>query len=130
MSKKQNKIKAGSVRVVTADEVDVMLAVSRMTFATSDLARDLRPQGRRSKKRPAKGISDKVLQRACEAMEGFCYGGPYEGPGNLEARIEDRVSGAMPWLISLFFSHLVSWSISFLVKWLFQDLTHVAEGLE
>ena len=126
---KNNPIQESSVHQVTADDVDIMLAVSRMSFATSDLARDVGPRGRRNKRRPAKGIADKVLRRSCEAMEGFCYGGPYENPDNLEARIESRVSGAMPWLISLFFSHLVSWAISFLVKWMLRDLTYDANDV-
>lgn len=118
----------GEPTTVTEEDVDVMLAVTRLAYATSDLSRDLgairsggRRRGRMSR-RAAGHLQDRVFVRACRAMEGFVCGGEEETPERLAYRIEDRVCRGMSWFTMFFFRHLVSWAISFIIQWMLRDL--------
>ena len=120
----------GNVMLIDEEEVDVMLAVTRLAYATSDISRDVsnvrrKIGGRGMRKMPrrvSKGMQDRVLVRACHLMEGFTCGGPNETPELLAYRIEKRVCGGMSWIMLFFARHLVSWAVGFIIRWIIREL--------
>ena len=118
----------GEVTRIDEEDVDVMLAVTRLAYATSDISREVRRthkghRSHRGRRASSKGMQDRVLRIACQAMEGFVCGGDAETPERLEVRVHERVTSAMPWIFTLLLRHLVSWAISFIINWLIRDLT-------
>ena len=119
----------GQLTVIDDEDVDVMLAVTRLAYATSDLSRDLavhRKIGGRGKRRMGKKVAgslqDRVLVRACRSMEGFVCGGEHETKESLAHRIEERVCAGMSWVFIFFARHLISWAVSFIINWMIREL--------
>lgn len=119
----------GEMTVVNDEDVEVMLAVTRLAYATSDISRDIdvpRRRGGRGRrkmtKKVSRGLQDRVLVRACRSMEGFVCGGPNETVDTLAYRIEERVCEGMSWIMMFFLRHLVSWAISFIIDWMTREL--------
>ena len=122
----------GPVTVVDEEHVEMMLAVTRLAYIGSDISlevqspRSRRRKGgrgmRRSVRRVSKGYQDKILKRACQSMEGFVCGGPHETEDSLAFRIEERVCEGMSWIMMFFARHLVSWAVSFIIRWMTMEL--------
>ena len=118
----------GQFTIVDDEDVDVMLAVTRLAYATSDLSRDLSfhkrgGRGRRKMgKKAASNLQDRVLVQACRSMEGFACGGENETRERLAHRIEERVCAGMSWVFMFFARHLISWAISFIINWMIREL--------
>jgi len=118
----------GHTIIVDDEDVEVMLAVTRLAYATSDLSRDVSSprrwggRSRRSVRRVSSGLQDRILVRACRSMEGFACGGENETPDRLAYRIEERVCEGMSWVAMFFLRHLVSWAISFIINWMIREL--------
>jgi len=120
----------GEMTVVNDEDVEVMLAVTRLAYATSDISRDISATRRRKggrgmrkmTKKVSRGMQDRVLIRACRSMEGFVCGGPNETVDTLAYRIEERVCEGMSWIMMFFLRHLVSWAVSFIIDWMTREL--------
>jgi len=119
----------GRFTIVDDEDVEVMLAVTRLAYATSDLSRDLgahRKAGGRGRRRMGKkaagSLQDRALVQACRSMEGFACGGDNENRDSLAHRIEQRVCAGMSWIFLFFARHLISWAISFIINWMIREL--------